>query len=418
MNSQEITRRDQSAGAGKSALGIVLADGDDTARAALRAMLGEIKELRIGVFEQVKPPIAPDSEAAKAQLLMVALGADAEKWTAELQSWLDPHARRVVIAVVANRSPQSVRMALRAGAEEVILLPIDRDELARCLVKISETHPILTAHHPSLTCSLVSVAGGVGVTTLTAEVGLAIRRMTGKQVGLIDLALQTGALSAVLDLEPEHTIGELVDSPRSMDSIRLESMLTRHESGLCLLAAPKRLEEAELVSPVGVTSALTLMRELFDFVVVDCGHDLTESTVAAWQQSDFLLYVIEQSVTSIRPAQRFLDLFERMHLKGVRLEFVLNRFDPAHPISLKKIETALQRPVLARIPRDDPAFVQAQLAGDVVSVAAPESAAAIATEALTRKLFGLTVSDEKPRGLFGKLFASGRARGGIANGAA
>jgi hypothetical protein len=60
-------------------------------------------------------------------------------------------------------------------------MPADRSELARCLVKVSEARGI-AGHLPSnLTCSLVSAAGGAGVSTLTAAAGLALRRMTGKQ---------------------------------------------------------------------------------------------------------------------------------------------------------------------------------------------------------------------------------------------
>jgi Flp pilus assembly CpaE family ATPase len=140
--------------------------------------------------------------------------------------------------------------------------------------------------------------------------------------------------------------------------------------------------------------------------MVDCGHYLTESTVAAWRHSDFVLYVLEQSVTSIRPAQRFLDLYDRLRLKGVRLEFVLNRFDPKHPITVQQIETALRRPVYTRIPRDDQAFVRAQIGGDDISAIAPSSAASVSTENLARRLFGLPVLTRGDRGMLSRLFAT------------
>lgn len=55
-------------------------------------------------------------------------------------------------------------------------------------------------------------------------------------------------------------------------------MLCKHESGLYWLAAPKQIEEAELVSAATVEATLKVLRELFDVVLIDCGTHLTESS--------------------------------------------------------------------------------------------------------------------------------------------
>ena len=91
-------------------------------------------------------------------------------------------------------------------------------------------------------------------------------------------------------------------------------VLCKHESGLYWLAAPKRIEDAELVSAATVEATLKVLRELFDVVMVDCGTHLTESSIVVWERSDRLLYVIDQRVTAIRGAQRFLDLYQRLGL--------------------------------------------------------------------------------------------------------
>lgn len=106
------------------------------------------------------------------------------------------------------------------------------------------------------------------------------------------------------------------------------------------------------------------------------------------------------------PAQRFLELFDRLRLSGVRLEFVLNRFDPKHPITVQQIETALRRPIYMRIPRDDQAFMRAQIGGADISVIAPSSDASISIENLARRLFGFPVLSRSDRGMFSRLFAT------------
>jgi pilus assembly protein CpaE len=152
------------------------------------------------------------------------------------------------------------------------------------------------------------------------------------------------------------------------------------------LLRQKRIEEGELISVSTITATLTVLRELFDFVLVDCGHQLSEGSVAAWEQSQQLIYIIDQSVTSVRPAQRFLDLFGRLHLKDLDPQFVLNRFDSNHPFSIEKIETALKRTLMACIPRDNAAFMQAQLENADLAVTAPNSPGGAAVDAIARNL--------------------------------
>jgi pilus assembly protein CpaE len=230
------------------------------------------------------------------------------------------------------------------------------------------------------------VAGGVGVSSITAALGLALRRLTQQRVALVDLGLQCGALSAILDLDPAHTITELTDPTSTIDSIRLKSVLSTHQSELYLPAAPRRIEEGEMISVSTVTATLTVMRELFDYILVDCGHQLSEDSVAAWEHSQHLIYLLNQSVSSMRPAQRFLDLFGRLDVGELEAQFVLNRYDRDNPFSIKQIETALERPLAGLIARDDAGFVQAQLAGADLAAAAPDSPSGEAIDSIARNI--------------------------------
>src|SRR5229473_1331581 len=243
-------------------LKIVVAGGNDAERAAVRTALAEITEPKLEIADPSASPSASSANGAGTEVMMV-LGDEPEGWPTQLRDWAGREPRPPLVALISSHSAETVRMALRAGAEEVLVLPVDSNELTRCLVKISETHQGAGLSR-STTLSLVSVAGGVGVSSLTAALGFAIRRLTKKQVALVDLGLQCGALAAILDLEPEHTISELADPTSAIDSIRLESVLCKHDSGLQLLAAPKRIEEAEMISAATVATTLKLMDELLD----------------------------------------------------------------------------------------------------------------------------------------------------------
>ncbi len=368
-----------------------------TAKAALAALGDpplEIEETSLGA----------QSSAGAPDVLMVMLAGNEEQGLRCLQSQAGQNPRPVMFALVQTRSAGLMKRALRAGADELLFLPLDAGDATRALLKISEARWRLDRRDGGVVCSFVSVVGGVGTTTLVANLGLALRQ-TQKRVAMIDLDLQTGGLAVALGIEPEVTILPLVRLDRKLDSLQLESALSKHESGLYLLAAPKRIEEAELVSDVTVGTVIDLMRQLFDYVIIDCGDHIDENAVAAWERSEHLFYVLEQSITSARCAWRFLDLFERLGLTSLQPRFLLNRHRSAHPITDKQIESTLGRELYARIPADEHALERAEVTAKYLWQVAPASALAQSLEELARRIApsAPAAEPEQEIGIFARL---------------
>jgi pilus assembly protein CpaE len=309
----------------------------------------------------------------------------------------------VRIALMNERSPGAVRAALRAGADEVLFLPLDQVEVARALLKISEVRAAPQTTVPGRVISLLSVTGGAGVTTIATNCALALAHSTEKKVALVDMDFQSGDLDAALNVEPEHSIMELCLSDVRLNSIQVESTLTRHPSGVYLLAAPRRIEEGEQVNASRITDVLAMLREMVDVVIIDVGRHINDASVAAWENSEELVYVIDQSISAIRGAWRFLDLFGRLNLPGAHPKFVLNRWTSRHSISEKHITNTLGRPLAARIPRDDDSLQLAHTRGEDLWKAAPRSSLVRHFEDLATELCGLNEGKAKRSGLFQKI---------------
>ena len=301
-----------------------------------------------------------------------------------LQAGKNP--RPALFALVHERSSVLMRRILRAGADELLFMPLDQGDVTRALLKISETRRRAERRAGGVVCSLVSTVGGVGVTSLAGNLALALRYTFNKRVAILDLDLQTDGMAVFLNLEPERTIMQLCETDRRLDSIQLESVLTKHPSGIYLLAAPKRIEDGELVADKTVIAVIDLMRQLFDFVIVDCGGYIDENAVAAWERADYLLYLLDQSISGARCAWRFVDLFSRLGLSGVEPTFILSRYVPHHPISEDQIIHTLGRPIYAKIPRDERVLERVQLRAQDLWQVAPTSPLARAIEDLARRI--------------------------------
>ncbi|HEY6394902.1 MAG TPA: AAA family ATPase, partial [Candidatus Binataceae bacterium] len=367
--------------------------------------------------------IAMDSEAAVGakgsangnggalvDITMVVFNGNEELSLSFLQAQKNQPQHPAFFAVLRGRSSSLMKRALRAGADEILFLPLEPGDVTRALLKVSEARWRSDRREGGIVCSLTSVVGGVGVTSLTANLGLAMCNAMGKRVALVDLDYQSGGLAVCLNLEPEMTVMPLIRFDRKLDSIQLESALTKHPSGLYVLAAPKRIEESELISDITVATVLDLMRQLFDVVIVDCGDHVDENAVCAWERSDHLIYVLNQSIAAARCAWRFIDLFERLGLSSLEPRFVLNNHRASHPISDKQIESTLARPIYARIPADDRIYERIEMTGKDLWHIAPKSQLARAVEELAGKMFPAEEGHEMESGLMSKLFSTFAAR--------
>jgi pilus assembly protein CpaE len=396
----------------RAALKVLVVGAEDGRRSEIKRALTAVTDPQLEVLE-VTPRGSSNGNGnggSPAVVEMVVFGTDNHDDALYYLHAKAAHSPRpVLVALLPERGPSLMRRALRAGADEVLFLPLDPEDATRTLLKISESRQREERQAGGFVVSLVSTVGGVGVTTLAGNLALAAAHSMQKRVGLVDLALQEGGLSVFLNVEPARSIMNLAGQEAKLDSIQLESALTKHESGAYLLAAPKRIEDSELVQESTVSAVLTLMRQVFDCVVVDCGNHINATKVAAWEHSDRLLYLVDQSVVSARCAWRFVELFGRLGITAVQPSFVLSRFSPQHPITEQQLTNTLARPLYAKIPRDDKALEKAQVRGQDLWQVAPNSALAKATEEMMARLAGPRAAVEE--GQTGGLGILSRLRG-------
>jgi pilus assembly protein CpaE len=382
-------------------------------KSVVRVLIGGVADFGrdqiVAALEKMSEPdvelVARNDQKAQQHqgvIAIVVLSNHRENWALEIQEVRAGAGCSALIAATDTKSGEDIREAIRAGADDVIFLPAESTELSHCLIRVSELAHGEGAHH-GMICAITSVAGGSGVSTLTASLGFASARLSGKRVVLVDLAAQSGILSALLDLNPEHTMAELIDPTTTPDSIHLKAALSMHNSGVYLLAAPRRIEQSEMISPATITPVLKILRELFDFIIVDCGHHMNETLVASWELANLLVYPVEQAVTSVRPARRFLEMFDHLSLSHLQPEFVLNKYDARNPFSLEKIEAALGRAMVLSIPRDDAAFIQMQIASTDLAMIAPKSPAAAAIDKYAHRLCGTPDKVVRPAPLFSRV---------------
>ena len=191
--------------------------------------------------------------------------------------------------------------------------------------------------------SFISNKGGVGKTTMAVNTacGLAVRNPD--KVLLIDLSLQLGLCSFMLDLEPQSTMVDAAREHHRLDETMLRQLTMRHRSGLRLLAAPMDAVEAAEVDADSVSRILRLARRTFDFVVVDSFPILDSVAVAILDLTDQICVVLQRSVPIVVGTARLLSVLDGIGVSKDRQRILVNQVSPgfAGELRIKDVEDRL-----------------------------------------------------------------------------
>ena len=255
-----------------------------------------------------------------------------------------------------------VRSLVRAGAHDVIPLPIAVEELDACLALLKEELAKSQSISAASTGKLVSViksVGGVGATALLTQ--LAIRFVqreanAGRDACLIDLDLQFGDAAFQLGLRPKFTLVDLLEAGARLDGELLRATCTDHPSGLKVIAAPTDMMPIEGMPTDHLLRIIELARREFGTVFVDLPANWTNWSLSLVAQSDLVLLVTELTVAGISRAKRQLTLLNSQDLSNVDVRVIANRFEKslARVVRPGDVQNALGRDIGYTVANDFP----------------------------------------------------------------
>jgi pilus assembly protein CpaE len=261
--------------------------------------------------------------------------------------------RTPLIAAAYDPPLALVRALVRAGAHDVVPLPLDVADLETSLLPIRDQMARATSSAQSANGKLVCViksVGGIGATSLLTQ--LAIRAAEneahfGREVCLLDLDLQFGNAAFQLGLRPSLTFYELIEAGARLDGELLRATTTLHPSGLKVIAAPKSLMPLDAVSSEQLIEIVEIAKREFGTVFVDLPASWTNWSLSLLAQSDLVLLITELSVSGLYRARRQLDLLREQDLASVDLRIVVNRFEKGLLKTVKQgdVQSALGRGV-------------------------------------------------------------------------
>lgn len=300
-----------------------------------------------------------------------------------------------VVVVGRNSDTDTLRRYILAGARGFVPRPLSADELRQTVQDVYDhlasertaretqqtpaTGPLVVRRSGELGHVVVvfGAKGGVGKTTVTANLGAALSQLTDKRVGIVDADFAFGDIGLLFDLTPANTILDFVayldhSAGDEIDREYLKSIMARHAAtGIRVLLSSTRPERADMITPHHVHLLLAELPRLFDFVLLDCPVAYDERTLLILEHADQLLFVVTPDVGALSNTRRFLNVAEALGFESERINIVFNRADSQVGITARDVQKWLAFPVSYTLASGGPDVVRAANRGTPLVLRSP-----------------------------------------------
>lgn len=328
--------------------------------------------------------------------------------------------KTAIIIVSVQGEQEYLKKSMVAGAREYMVKPFSSDELVNTIrrvydfeqkrrIQLAEPAVVKQLQSDPQIVAVFSTKGGVGKTTIAVNLAVSLAEATRKRVVIVDLDLQFGDVAIMLNVIPKRTITELIQDLNQMDADLLEGYLVTHPTGVKVLPCPTRPEYAELITGSHIEKILGILKQNYDYIVIDTAPFFNETILSALDLSHQILLIAALDLPTIKNVKLGLEVMDSLHLKG-KARLVLNRSSDDIGIKCEDMEENLGLKVKAHIPSDGRTVISSVNKGSPFVISNPNTK----VSAGIKELAGMIMPGEETltmepkstgkKGIFGRLF--------------
>jgi pilus assembly protein CpaE len=260
--------------------------------------------------------------------------------------------------------------AMAAGARRYLPYPFDAPALIKTLNDVhEEMKPIVASaraalpavsaapssapvsHREPKVVTVFSPKGGVGTSTLAVNLACALNAL-GRRVVIVDGNISFGNVGVFLNLSPSKSMLQVVGDPAGIQVGSVEDVLLSHPSGIKVMLAPIKPEEGDTIHGDHLRQILAILRDRFDYVVVDTWPSYDERVLAMLEVADQVLVPTGPELPAVKNLAAFLRVARLLDYPNDKLIPVLMRANSVSPAHLRDIESFLKQPLVWRVVSD------------------------------------------------------------------
>lgn len=202
---------------------------------------------------------------------------------------------------------------------------------------------------------VTSGKGGVGKTTVTANLGAGLAKI-GFKVVMVDTDIGLRNLDVVMGLE-NRVVYNLVDVVEGNCRLKQALIKDRTYPNLSLLATAQMCDKSA-VSPEQMITLVEQLKKHFDYIILDCPAGIEQGFRNAIAAADRALVVTTPEVSAIRDADRIIGLLEANEKEIKPIELIINRLrmdmiERGDMMSVEDVVEILGATLIGYIPDDE-----------------------------------------------------------------
>jgi pilus assembly protein CpaE len=304
-----------------------------------------------------------------------------------------------ILAILQENDPVASQQVMLAGARAFIVQPFTQVNLLSTLRRVSELEARRVQskidhspdygselERPVRSISVYNPRGGVGCSTIAANLAISLHEETGASVLLLEGKMYFGHLDVMLNIRTRNTIADLIPHVNALDEGLVKDVVMDHISGIQVLLGPGDVQVAQGIRPDDVYTLFVNLQRMYDYIVIDSGSSLNENSVTLMDSTDRILLVTTPDLAALHDTSRFVQISRSLGYSPDKLLIVLNRAGIQGGVKTKDIETALHHEVFASVADDGPNALRSLNRGIPLVMRYPRSPASKAIKMLAKNM--------------------------------
>lgn len=265
------------------------------------------------------------------------------------------------------------RDLLQIGVSDYLAKPVTRDLMRRAIEKIRMgIASVSMKGRTGKVVAVTGVRGGLGTTTIAANLGWILSHKIGRRVSLVDLDFNYGSLSLALDQRASPGLREALENVHRVDQLFLERTLVHVNQRLALLSCEEPLDYTLQFESRGYDQLQEHLSKQFHYVIIDVPHGAGAVYQHVLKTASVRIIVIDATLASVRHAIRLIKDLGSEEI-GRQTIVVLNRrwAQTEADLSVEEIEKALNHRIDVKIGFVKKGLVEAENSGKIIAGQSP-----------------------------------------------
>ncbi|MGO9176412.1 MAG: cellulose synthase operon protein YhjQ/BcsQ [Desulfobaccales bacterium] len=314
--------------------------------------------------------------------------------------WIETLCRKFpqvpVLACSEKLEADFLMRAMQLGVREILPLPLTREVLEGALQRVQlSKQRLATAHAQGDVVAVTGHKGGSGTTTIAINLAVALEELSAERCALVDLGRPFPDIGNFLDLDSTYDLGNVIHNLDSLDQSFFQRIMQPYANNLDILHGISDFKEQDSLDLEGVGRIFSILRGLYQYIVVDLGHLFDELFFRVFQEADLVLMLTEVNVPNIRNLRKLWPTLKDWDQGRKKLKVVVNRHYKGNDLGMRELERIIDEPPLAILTSDYHPLLEAMNKGVPLAEVRPSSQLYLGIKDVAQKIIRLHRGEEK-----------------------